>query len=144
MSVYVVFDENDIEWASFKLRYLVKRKLQNKLKKHNISLDQWIILSIIYQSEGSNQKKLAELAHRDRAAITRILNILEYKELIDRKNSYHDRREFLIYLTDKGKDLYEETSKIMSQNAQEIKSIFSKSELEQFNSLLNKLSSNLE
>ena len=139
-----VFDEDDIVWASFKLRYLVKRKLQNKLKSYNISLDQWTILSIIYQSEGSNQKKLAELSGRDRAAITRILNILEYKELIDRKNSYHDKREFLIYLTDKGNDLYKETSVIMSQNVQEIKSIFSENELEQFKHLLDKLGSKLE
>lgn len=139
-----IFDENDIVWASFKLRHLIKRRFQNKLKKYNISLDQWIILSLIYQSEGSNQKKLAELSGRDRAAITRILNILEYKELIDRKNSYHDKREFLIYLTDKGNDLYKETSEIMFQNAQKIKSIFSDSELEQFKSLLCKLSSNLE
>lgn len=139
-----VFDEKDVLWTSFKLRYLIKRKLQNELKNYNVSLDQWIILSIIYQSEGSNQKKLAELSRTDRAAITRILNILEYKELIYRKNSYHDKREFLIYLTDKGNDLYRETSEIMSQNAQEIESIFSKSELEQFISLLDKLRSNLE
>lgn len=139
-----VFDENDLLWVSFKLRYLIKRKVQNQLKNYNISLDQWIILSIIYQSEGSNQKKLAELSGRDRAAITRILNILEYKELINRKNSYHDKREFLIYLTDKGNDLYKETSVIMSDNAQEIRNYFNKSELKQFRFLLDKLSSNLE
>lgn len=139
-----VFDENDMLWISFKLRHLIKKKVQNQIKKHNISLDQWIILSSIYQSEGNNQKKLAELSGRDRAAITRILNILEYKEFIDRKNSYHDKREFLIYLTDKGKYVYNETSEIMSQNAQEIKSIFSESELQQLEHLLNKLRLNLE
>ena len=139
-----VFDENDIVWASFKLRHLIKRRFQNKLKKYNISLDQWIILSLIYQSEGSNQKKLAELSGRDRAAITRILNILEYKELIDRKNSYQDKREFLIYLTDKGIDIYKEAAVIMSQNAQEIKDYFNECELKKFKSLLDKLGSNLE
>lgn len=139
-----VFDENDILWVSFKLRYLIKEKLQNELKKYDISLDQWIILSRIYQNEGSNQKKLAEVSHKDRAVITRILNTLENKGLIGRKNSCHDKREFLIYLTDNGNELYGETAEIMSQNAQEINSIFSESELEQFKSLLNKLGSNLE
>jgi DNA-binding MarR family transcriptional regulator len=139
-----VFDENDILWASFKLRYLIKGKLQKSLKNYDISLDQWIILSRIYQNEGSNQKKLAEVSNKDRAVITRILNILENKGLIERKNSHHDKREFLIYLTDKGNDLYGETSAIISQNSQKINSIFSDSELEQFKSLLDKLSSNLE
>lgn len=139
-----VFDENDVLWASFKLRYLIKGKLQKSLKNYDISLDQWIILSRIYQNEGSNQKKLAEVSHKDRAVITRILNILENKGLIERKKSYHDKREFLIYLTDKGNDLYKETSAIISQNSQKINSVFSDSELKQFKSLLDKLGSNLE
>ena len=139
-----VFDENDLLWISFKLRYLIKGKLQDKLDDYNISLDQWIILSLIYQKEGSNQKKLAEVSHKDRAVITRILNKLENEGLIERKNSYHDKREFLIYLTSEGKELYRETSRLMSQNAQELKSVFSESELEHFMYLLDKLDSNLE
>jgi DNA-binding MarR family transcriptional regulator len=139
-----IFDENDILWASFKLRYLIKSKLQNKLNDYDITLDQWIILSLIYQKEGTNQKNLAEISNKDRAVITRILNKLESKGLIERKNSHHDKREFLIYLTDKGNGLYSETAALMHQNAQEIKSYFSDSEMGQFKSLLNKLSSNLE
>lgn len=139
-----VFDENDVMWAFFKLRYLIKVKLQGKLNDYDISLDQWIILSLIYQKEGSNQKNLAEISHKDRAVITRILNKLENKGLIERKSSYHDKREFSVYLTDKGKDLYIKTAGLMSQNAQEIKNYFSENELEQFKSLLNNLSSNLE
>ena len=139
-----VFDDNDLLWISFKLRYLIKGKLQDKLEDYNISLDQWIILSLIYQKEGSNQKKLAEVSHKDRAVITRILNKLENDGLIERKNSCHDKREFLIYLTDKGNDLYKETAAIMSYNAQEIDDYFSENELKQFKSLLNNLRLNLE
>ena len=138
-----IFDENDVFWISFKLRYLIKSKLQYKLNGYDISLDQWIILSLVYQNEGCNQKNLAEVSHKDRAVITRILNKLENNGLIERKTSYHDKREFLIYLTDKCKDLYIKTSATVSQNAREIKLIFSKSELEQLESLLNKLSSSL-
>lgn len=139
-----IFEEDDILWASFKLRYLIKGKLQNKLKNYDISLDQWIILSLIYQKEGSNQKNLAKVSHKDRAAITRILNILEKKGLVKRKHSYQDKREFLIYLTNKGNDLYIETSAIISQNVQKIKYYFNESELEQFKFLLHKLGSKLE
>ncbi|MGB9980328.1 MarR family winged helix-turn-helix transcriptional regulator [Methanobacterium sp.] len=139
-----VFDENDIMWAFFKLRYLIKSRIQDKLNDYDISLDQWIILSLIYQKEGSNQKKLAEISQKDRAVITRILNKLENKGLIERKSSYHDKREFLIYLTDKGTALYKETAAIISQNARDINSYFSGRDLEQFKSLLNNLSSNLE
>ena len=139
-----ILDETSIVWLTFKARYLLKRKLHDKLKDCDISLDQWGILSRIYRTEGCNQKKLAEISLKDRAAVTRTLNILENKGLVKRKNSSYDKREFLIYLTAKGYDLYNKTSELMSQEAHEINSIFSESELKQLEHLLNKLVSSIE
>jgi DNA-binding MarR family transcriptional regulator len=138
------FDENDILYTIFKLRHQIKRKAQNKIKDYDITLEQWYVLYFLYQNEGCNQKKLAESTNKDTGALTRSLNILEDKGLVERKTSYHDKRQFLLYLTEKGKNLYKETSDLMLQNAQEIESIFTKNELKQFKYLLDKLSSNLE
>lgn len=139
-----IFDRSDILYIVLILNYKMRRRVQNKLKDYDITFEQWYILYLVYQNEGSNQKKLSEFSSRDTGAMTRSLNILENKGLIERRSSYHDKREFLIYLTDKGSDLYRETSEVMSQNAQEIKFIFNGSELEQFIYLLDKLDSNLE
>jgi Transcriptional regulators len=122
----------------------MKRKVQNKLKNYGITIEQWYILYFVYQNEGCNQKRLSEATDKDTGAMTRSLNVLENKGLIERKSSYQDKREFLIYLTDKSKELYGKTSEVMSQNAHELKSIFTTSELEQFMYLLDKLDSNLE
>ena len=139
-----ILDETSIVWLISKSRHLLKRKLQDELKDYDISLEQWAVLSRVYRTEGCNQKKLAEMSLKDRAAVTRILNILENKELVERKTSPYDKREFLIYLTDKGNDLYEKTSAVTSQSLHEIKSIFSEDELDQLEHSLNKLISNLE
>ena len=139
-----ILDETSIVWLISKSRYLLKRKLQEELKGYDISLEQWAILSRVYRAEGCNQKKIAEMSLKDRAAVTRILNILEDKGLVKRKNSSCDKREFLIYLTPEGHDLYNKTATVMSQNSHEIDSMFSESELEQLEHLLNKLISNLE
>ena len=139
-----ILDETSIVWLISKSRHLLKRKLHDELKDYDISLEQWAILSRVYRTEGCNQKKLAEMSLKDRAAVTRILNILENKELVERKNSAYDKREFLIYLTDEGYDLYTKTSELMSQSLHEINSIFSESELEKLGLSLNKLISNLE
>lgn len=139
-----ILDETSIVWLISKSRHLLKRKLHDELKDYDISLEQWAILSRVYRTEGCNQKKLAEMSLKDRAAVTRILNILENKELVERKNSTYDKREFLIYLTDEGYDLYTKTSELMSQSLHEINSIFSESELEKLELSLNKLISNLE
>lgn len=138
-----IFDKSDILYTIIKLKHRMKRRVQNKLKNYVITFEQWYILYFIYQNEGCNQKKLAESTNKDTGAMTRSLNVLGNKGLIERKSSYQDKREFLIYLTDDGKDLYNKTSEVLSQNAQEIKSIFTEKELEQFKYLLNKLDSNL-
>jgi MarR family transcriptional regulator, transcriptional regulator for hemolysin len=138
------FDEKDLLFRFMKINHRMKRLVQNKFKYYDITFEQWYILYFICLNEGCNQKMLSDSTKKDTGAMTRSLNTLQDMGLIERKNSYQDKREFLIYLTDKSKDLYEETSKIMFQNSQEIKSIFTKNEFKQLNYLLDKLDSNLE
>ena len=139
-----VFGDNDIFYLILKLGHKMKRDVQRKLKQHDITLEQWVLLYYVYQNEGCNQKKLSETTNRDTGALTRSLNTLETRGLIERKSSYQDKREFLIYLTTEGRDLYKITSLLMEQNAQEVNEIFNESELENFMYLLDKLDSNLE
>ena len=133
-----------IGWSVYKARYLMRKRIQDKLKDCNISSEQWSVLRSVSMEEGRNQKALARMLLKDGATITRILNILEDKKLVHRENSPNDKREFLVYLTDKGHDLYINALKVVSQNENEIESIFSEPELEQLKYLLNKLVSNVE
>lgn len=137
-------DESSIIWLIPKVRHLLRKSLQDRLIDYDLSWVQWTTLSRIYRTEGCNQKKLAEMSIRNGAAITRTLNILESKELVKRENSVNDRREFLIYLTDKGYELYKETEIVMFKCIQEIKSSFNENELDQLEYLVNKLISILE
>lgn len=137
-------DESSIIWLIPKVRHLLRKSLQDRLIDYDLSWVQWTTLSRIYRTEGCNQKKLAEMSIRNGAAITRTLNILESKELVKRENSVNDRREFLIYLTDKGYELYKETEVVMFKCIQEIKSSFNENELDQLEYLVNKLISILE
>lgn len=138
-----IFDEA-LGWIVYKARLLMKNKLQKTLKDYDITTEQWSILSGLYTKEGYNQKDLAKRCLKDRAALTRILDILERKELIKRENSSNDRREFLVYMTDKGLNLYEEVLPMVIKINQENVSVFSESEFQQLKDLLNKLILNLE
>ncbi|GLI11469.1 hypothetical protein MARBORIA2_05590 [Methanobrevibacter arboriphilus] len=138
-----VFDKSDLLFEFIKINYKLRRILQNKFKYYDITFEQWYMLYFIYQNEGCNQKMLSKASNRDTGAITRSLNILADKGLIERKVSFQDKREFLIYLTDKSLNLYKDTSKLMLENSQEIKSIFTKDELEKLFYLLEKLDLNL-
>lgn len=123
----------------YKARKLLKNKLQNQLKECGISSEQLSILKLIYAKEGCNQKELAEGSMKDRAVVTRILDILEKKDLVRRENSPNDGREFLLFITGKGKNVFDEAVKVVNQQTLEIDSIFSEMELRKFKDLLNKL-----
>jgi DNA-binding MarR family transcriptional regulator len=131
-------------WLVYKARHLLKKRIQNKLKDYDISSEQWSVLNTVYMKKGCNQITLAEILLKDGATITRILNILENKKLVRREKSTHDKREYLIYLTKYGLNLYNKALPVVLQNTKETDSIFSDDELKQLHYLLNKLVLNLE
>ena len=68
-----------------------------------ITVDQWVLLKIIEERRQISQVELAQVSNKDTASITRILDILQKKGLIQRIDDEHDRRKYLISLTGEGK-----------------------------------------
>lgn len=127
----------------YKARVLMRNKLSKKLKDFDITGEQWSVLKHVFEKEGCNQKDLAQRCLKDRAALTRILDILEKKSLIKRESSPIDRREFLVFLTDVGKKAFDKISPIMDDMAKENLKGFTDDEINSLQYLLEKLISNL-
>lgn len=89
--------------AALKIKAELSRQIKNK--GYNLSTAQWAILSIIVDNEGISQTNLASKTFKDKASLTRILDILEKDHLIVRERSTKDRREQNIYMTDNGKEI---------------------------------------
>lgn len=138
-----IFDET-LGCIINKAGLLLKSKLQKTLKDYDITTEQWAILCRLYISEGCNQKKIANKCLKDKAALTRILDLLEKKELVRREISPNDGREFLVSITDKGRSLYNEVLPKVIETTQNNMALFSEQEINQLKYLLNKLISSLE
>ncbi len=67
-----------------------------------ITVDQWVLLKLIEEHKEISQVELAQVAHKDTASITRILDLLQKKGLIQRIDDDYDRRKYLISLTVEG------------------------------------------
>lgn len=89
--------------AGRRVSYLLSLRLQT----HGITTEQWKVLARLMEQDGINQKDLAQRAEKDQANITRILDQLERKELVERRANAVDRRSFLTYMTEKGRALTE-------------------------------------
>lgn len=75
-----------------------------------VTIDQFTALDAIYCSENICQRDLSKIILKDRSNTGRILNILEEKEFIKRAIETKGKRLVKkIYITDKGKNLVEES-----------------------------------
>ena len=79
---------------------------QLELSKRNldISEEQLSILQCLNSESGINQKKISEAVYKDPASVTRMIDILEKKDLVKRKSDSYDRRSYSIQLTQTGSD----------------------------------------
>jgi len=87
----------------------VFRRLAKHMKDRNLPItpDQFRVLTHLWQNDGCPQQELAIGSNRDRANVTRIIDILEREGIVERKDHESDRRIFRIFLTKKGKGLEE-------------------------------------
>lgn len=88
----------------------VKQYAQQRFKEEDfdITVDQWLVLKNLNEHNDQNQSQLAELTGKDHPTLTRILDLMCKKGLVERKPSKGDRRSFIIHLTDLGKSKQKE------------------------------------
>lgn len=126
----------------------ISRILQQKLLARfqqtglNTTPEQWRLLVLISNEGEMNQSRLAELQHKDRAAIKRLLDHLEAQQLVIRKSG-QDSRANLIALTEKGQKVVAIFNKASKETVSEALNCFTKAEAKTLNQLLNKLLDNI-
>jgi len=75
---------------------------------HDITVEQWMILLLLWKENGQFQQQLADGMCKDKTTLTRQIDGLEKRNIIVRVPDKIDRRQKRIYLTAKGKKLEQE------------------------------------
>jgi DNA-binding MarR family transcriptional regulator len=85
----------------------IKSALQKRLSQldDNLTVDQWLILYVVYLKGEISQIDLAENTLKDAPAITRIVDHLILKNYLLKNTNADDRRSFKVSLTEEGKEL---------------------------------------
>lgn len=110
----------------------------------DISYQQWSILIHLYRRDGQTQQELARTAVKDKAAITRLLNVLEKKNIVLRVPDRTDKRSKLIYLTHKAKAFKTDLIDLVEEMLREAEQGISFEEMEQCRTTLNKIFANFD
>ena len=97
----------------FKLDATLK-KIRNYWQKSfdalnkDITVDQWLLIENLYKHKRITHNELARLTSKDITTVSRIIELLVKKELVERQGSTDDRRKVFIQLTPAGVNKYKD------------------------------------
>ena len=105
----------------------------------DLSKEQWSVLKRLRVNDGQPQNDLAFITHRDKTSMTRLVNTMESKNLVERKSDENDRRVNRIFLTDHGKEVIEKVIPIMSELIPAVQESLTEEEIETLITTLKKI-----
>lgn len=142
-------DSSDIESVILfqieKTNKTAKQYSQKELDRLNlgITVDQWVLLKIIEESTTISQKEIALKSVRDPASITRTLDILVKKGLLQREAIPNNRRQYNIQLTQAGKFFVSQNMPIIKEQRKQSVKGFSEEELNILRDYLLRIQNNM-
>ena len=88
-------------------RMAFRQTLQRVLKRHNVDMtfEMLQVMNCLWNEQGISQQSLAEKTAKDKAWLINLINNLEKKNWVIRKEDSSDRRNRLIFLTAQGEEL---------------------------------------
>lgn len=88
-------------------RMAFRQTLQRVLKRHNVDMtfEMLQVMNCLWNEQGISQQSLAEKTAKDKACLTNLINNLEKKNWVIRKEDSSDRRNRLIFLTAQGEEI---------------------------------------
>lgn len=120
------------------------RFLHAHLKRFDITPEQWTILKRVSESDGLTPKELSRITDKDKATVTRILEVLDRKALITKQSNDKDKRSMMIHITETGRQHIREITPFVQQLfAERLLQGISERELEIYKQVLSRINDNV-
>ena len=103
-----------IEQAIKEYRKISQKNISKIVK--DITVDQCLILMILHKDATIYQNELANLIFKDKASVTRMIELMVKKEYLIRTIDTEDRRKFNLEVTEKGKKTLELITPVIKLN----------------------------
>ncbi len=128
--------------VALRIKFDMRRALLRK--GHDITPEQWAVLMRLYGHDRMSHNELARRTLKEMPTITRILAILQKKELVIKEKDEKDRRVSFLSLTEKGRLVCEQTNGIALEVRENSKRNIQPEEIEQAFSVLQRMLRNLD
>lgn len=114
----------------------MKKMLDAKLSEFNVTSSQATILNTLDSNDGQSLSDIGKSVHLDKPAITGLADRMEHDGLVERKRTSSDRRIIQLFLTEKGKKLFNKIEKIIVEVDQELVKTLADQEIRTLHKLL--------
>ncbi|MGB3848426.1 MAG: MarR family transcriptional regulator [Tunicatimonas sp.] len=131
--------DNSLTTLLSKSARLMSNRLNKNLLSHEVTAEQWAVLSSLWKQNGQTQQALANHANKNKASITHLIDNLEKRRLVERLIDESDRRNKLVHLTPEGSKLQESLTKVVNKTVKEMTADVDKKELKQCKRALRKM-----
>lgn len=131
--------------AKSSVGYLVKRAyalvvetLEPALAEQGFTFTQWVVMMHLRDGLAPNARDLCMQLRHDSGAVTRVIDQLEARGLVQRERSLEDRREVKLSLTPAGFEMIKSLIPIVLDKQNHVLRDFSSGEVAEMTRLLNK------
>lgn len=120
--------------------------IAHKLSEKGIILtrQQVILLKILFHDGPFVQNDLAFLTDRDKTSLTRLLSVMEKKNLVARITSPADKRVNLVHLTKHGEKVMNETMPVLLETIMQMQDGISQEDQDTVIGVMKKIQDNIE
>lgn len=108
-------EEHSVEYLMMKMLHMYAAKTFHQLTNRGIHPGQMPMMNLIYHQEGLSQKEICDRLYIKPSTVTVSVQRMEKSGLIYRVPDEKDKRIMRIYLTDHGKELFQEVAMIRKE-----------------------------
>ena len=137
-------DEESVGRLLYLTTQVMTLHAEKVLKPYGLTVGQFVLLKNMPEDGTLSQNQLCEIVEKSAANVTRILDRLEKKAFVKRKQNPADRRSTLIVLTDQGREMVEEVRSLFESFSDHLTKGISTQDQNLLMQLLYKIRDNLD
>jgi DNA-binding MarR family transcriptional regulator len=126
-----------------RLAYQLNGDLVDKLRREGINVTRWRILAVLAMGDGININEIIDRAMMQQSALSRALMSMEKEDYVRRVLRRDDARYVEVFLTDKGRALFNSLSIVVRRRQRRLVKGFSTAELATAFALMRRMSRNM-
>jgi len=126
-----------------RLAYQLNGDLVEKLRREGINVTRWRILAVLAMGDGININEIIDRAMMQQSALSRALMSMEKEDYVRRVLRRDDARYVEVFLTDKGRALFNSLNIVVRRRQGRLVKGFSTAELATAFALMRRMSRNM-